>query len=287
MVISCFLFFQKEQIEKFHAKDSEHYKFYEKLLDRVFVSTQVKAESSKAKEVSFEKCCLAFDVLKIFLCDFFNPTQKFLIDIDLRASFNFTHEYFSVIDENFKSIRFNLSANNQPFILDDEILLKLRQKGLGIFSKFINSNLDNELKYILINAIKTFAVSITNDDLHLRISLLLSVSEMLLLKEDERNYTACLCQKRFISILKKLYLTDKQKAIEVLSEFYIIRNKYLHNGKRMQINPFKLSFFQELVRILLINIIEISDKYANKNAFLDNYNLIEECKKEANQKKKQ
>ncbi len=280
-----FLFFTKEQL-KYYNENNEFNKFYEKLLGKVFVSSTSKSESSKAKDVTFSECCLSFDVLKIFICDFLLPAEKLLVDIEHRASFNFSDNYFSTIDGNLDSISFTLGANNRPITLNADQLIVLQKKGIEKFSNFLKSEIDNELKAIIINAIKTFAVAVTNEDLHLRISLLLSVSEMLLLKESEKNFTACLCKKRFLSIVNKLNANDINKANEVLSEFYIVRNKYLHNGKRLQINLLHLSFFQQLIRILLINLIDFSKVNADKNSFLDNYDFIEECKKESAQKRK-
>jgi hypothetical protein len=281
-----FSFFLKEQVEKYNSRNKENFGFYEKLLGKVYVSTQIVAEKSKAEDVSFEKCCLAFDVLKIFICDNFYPTQKLLIDIEHRASFNYTDNYFSLIDDSLDLIHYRIGANNEHFTLKKELFNEYQEQGLKYFSEFIKSEINTELKAILINAIKTFAIAITNEDLHLRISLLLSVCEMLLLKEEEKNYTSCLCQKRFVAINNKLNYDDTLKSKQILSEFYILRNKYLHNGKRLQIHLIHLSFFQTIVRILIRNVIRLSDNYPNKEVFLENYNFIEECKKEMSQKKK-
>lgn len=281
-----FTFFTKKQIEQFNGEDNNLYDFYKNILGRVYVSTSIEAERSKAKEVSFAQCCLAFDVLKIFICDLFHPTQRLYVDIEHRANFNYSDNYFSIINENIDSLNFTLGTNAQPLVLNDKLFINFQQKGIGVFSNFIKSKIDNELKAITVNAIRTFAIAVTNEDLYLRISLLLSVCEMILLKEDEKNYTSCLCQKRFIAILGNINPGDKEKAILVIPEVYILRNKYLHNGRKLPINLLHLIFFQQLIRLLLINIIRNSEIYSNKNALLDNYNFIDECKKESLQKKK-
>jgi hypothetical protein len=248
---------------------------FRKYQGRVFIVAETFAESKKGEEISYEKACLAIDMIKLLSPTVYYPEQTCYIDLEKRIPY--TSEFLTQEKDEKFEFGFNMSANNSPFHLP-KILCNQFKKSFDLLGTLFN-NEKNDLDELLINSIKLIAKAIKETDLHLRISFLIMVLESIFLLDEEDFKMEKKCKRR---ISELMYPTDGKKyqaLSELLTSMYLIRHKMTHKSIRLyvelqQLREFQTSLVDSVIRILhnksklknKILLIEYLDKKVKTNA---------------------
>lgn len=232
---------------------------------RVFIVVETFAESKKGEQISFEKACLAADMIKLLSPTVYYPDEICYIDLEKRIPFQ------SVYLTQNKGEKFGfeivMSANNSPFHLSEKLLLQFEKSIdlLGTLFAVEKNNLDE----LLISSIKLIAKAIKESDLHLRVSLLIMVLESIFLLDKEDFKMEIKSKRRMCELMFPKDGKRYQALLLLLTEMYLIRHKMAHKSIRLYIESQKLREFQI---ILIDSIIKILH---SKNKLKDKVSLIE------------
>lgn len=273
--IAEFTFFTKEYFDQFWENkkiegdiSKEHFDaIYRKHQGRVFVSIEVCAEEEKREEISYKLACLATDIIKLLSPTIYHPDDNCLIDLEKRMPFR--SEYFSM-DLN-KEFDFNISisANQGPFFFSAEKYSNIENNMIKLFGKIVNNNSKNPIDNLIIDSIKFFAKSISEIDLHLRISHLIMIIESIFLLDNEDFRMEKKCKRRMTDFL---YFNDgkaKQNLTEVLTEMYRIRHKMTHKSIREYIELKILREFQTKLVEVILTLLNKNDTINNKEKLIE------------------
>lgn len=263
--------------EKFNSNKKEFDSLFRKYQGRVFIETEVNAESEKGQEISYRLASFTADVMILLSPTVVHPKEKCLIDLDKRIPWESEHISMDANKEFDFSI--SLSANRGTFDIRKEMISSIENNMLYLFGKVVKKNPEKEIDLLIINTIKLTAKAIRETDLHLRISLMIMIIESVFLLEDEDYRMEKKCKRRMCELLNPNGGKKHQKLFDTLSNMYEIRHKMTHKVIREYIEPNKLSHFQtNLIEVILQllgnsnliktkdNLIKILDKKIKTNA---------------------
>ncbi len=258
---------RRKEIVEYSKKEFDN--IYRKYQGTVYASVKVKAESKKAKEIGFEKCSTAIDILKMFTPTIMFPSRKCYVDLEERININYKSNFLIRSTELPDELDISMSAKNDPFILDDIGLKNLQNAGLEIFSKFLlSNNIDLELYRLIKQSIVLFSRAISTFDLHFRVAQLITILESLLLEDDRKYKLEKYCKNRCCELLFSSNIDDKEKCNMNLSNMYQIRHKIIHKAIRLNINLTELKDFQILLIELFKSLIHLNNQINTKSELL-------------------
>lgn len=235
---------------------------------QVFVVVKVSAESDMGKEISYEKACLAVDILKLVTPTIFNPNEKCLIDLETRIPFK--SEYLTKeIDKEYE-LGLNVSLNRNPFYISKEMFSSIKNNTINYLGKALNfQGSENHHNKLIIEPIKLISKSISESDLHLRISQLIMVIESIFLLEKEDFKMEKKCKRRMCEFIYPTNGKDKQNLFNILSEMYQIRHKMTHKSIREYIELRKLKEFQIHVVEVIIRLLQYSQQITSQEILIN------------------
>lgn len=238
---------------------------FRKYQGRVFIVAETFAESKKGGEISYEKACLAIDMIKILSPTVYYPEQTCYIDLEKRIPY--TSEFLTQEEDEKFGFGLNMSANNSPFHIPKELCNQF-QKSFDLLGTLFNDE-KSDLDELLINSIKLVAKAIKETDLHLRISFLIMVLESIFLLDEEDFKMEKKCKRR---ISELMYPTDGKKyqtLTNILTDMYEIRHKMTHKSIRLYIELKQLREFQTSVIDSIIRILHNKYKLKNKIVLIE------------------
>ena len=277
-------FFTKEHFDSFEnefrkefpdREDNPYEDLRKKFQGGVFATCKVKAERKKAKEIAFEKCLLAVDVLKICDRTLDRPNEKTTYDIDRRVIGKPFNHTITQDSDTPNHIRIDM-VNNPNFHSFSEKSLKtlFEERYLGVFHDFLN-NIDDreitELENLLTNAIRSFANSISNNDQHKRIVEIFSILESLLLKNEDSGIIDSVTKYCSKLVFKKV--EHRLDLINLLKEMYKIRSSMIHHAKRREFSLENLRKLQFVTFSLIKELIKKTQHHKTKISLLDEIDL--------------
>lgn len=232
---------------------------------RVFVVVETFAESKKGEEISFEKACLAADIMKLLSPAVYYPNEACYIDLEKRIPFQ--SEYLTQDRDEKIGFGITMSANNSPFHFPEKLHLQFRRSFDSMGTLFAVEK--NDLDELLINSIKLIAKAIMETDLHLRVSILIMVLESIFLLDEEdfkmeKKSKRRICELMFPSDGKK-----KQALSDLLTDMYLIRHKMTHKSIRLYIELQKLKELQVNLINSVVNILNNKNKLKNKRTLIE------------------
>jgi hypothetical protein len=232
---------------------------------RVFVVVETFAESKKGEEISFEKACLAADMIKLLSPTVYYPNEVCYIDLEKRIPFQ--SEYLTQDRDEKFGFGITMSANNRPFHFPKRLHLQFRRSFDLMGTLFAVEK--NDLDELLINSIKLIAKAIKETDLHLRVSFLIMVLESIFLLDEEdfkmeKKSKRRICELMFPSDGKKY-----QALSDLLTDMYLIRHKMTHKSIRLYIELQKLREFQTNLIDSIIRILHNKNKLKNKGTLIE------------------
>lgn len=254
--------------EKYSAKDFDNN--LRKFQGRVFASYQLNAEPEKGREIAFEECAYAVDVIKLYTPSISNPEIYCLLDLEEKINVNFQSESLSHIVDNPDKLFVSFNSKIDPLFLDDKVLEFMNEMRINIFSDFLeNYDSSNELERLIKQSIRLFSIAISTKDLHFRIAQLITISESLLLEDDLKNDLEKKCKQRFSKVV---YSDDKGTILRFkneMFEMYQIRHSIIHKALRQKINFQYLVNFQISIIDLFQRLIIISKEIKNKSDLIN------------------
>jgi hypothetical protein len=272
-----FGFFTKEYFKYFidrHRKNNpgkdpkEYADFWQKFAGRSYAMVHVKAESGRAKEIAFQYCSRAIDVLKICSPTLLVPEFDCPFDIDKRLTRNTETE---ILVQNIKDheVSVSMHAAAMPFSLTDAELVQFRERGLDTFARFLEdleSGRPSELQKMILIAIGRMAAAFTLKDLHQRIAEICSVLESLLLMNDTANMSDVVG--RYFCRLVHSDANKKRELEKLYKNLYKIRSAWVHHAIRSELSLGELSYFQMCAQRLLQVLIFKTKNHTSKQTIL-------------------
>lgn len=238
---------------------------YRKHQGRVFVKVVVKAERSMGERIAFEKAGLITDIIKLI-----SPTVGFAKDIcgiDLSARIPFWSEYLTDNHNNKLGFSITKSVNRNTVFFSQEIITSFKPI-IELFSEVIERNSNSELNRLTINSIKLFSKSISENDLNVRISQLITIIESIFLQDNEVHKMEKKCKRRMSYFLYSDNGKEKEKFSKIISLMYNIRHKIIHKSIRLYVEIDKLSRFQMGVMDTILKLIHNGEKLVSKNELI-------------------
>lgn len=238
------------------------------LQGRVFARYITTGEEEKAKEVAFEHCAVAVDVLKICSDTIDFPQHKISFDIDRRTKENLKNEIFIVKVQEPDSFKINFSRGPSIHQIYNDEWLRMKQNHIEIFSSFLKTDPVelSELKILIINSIKRFANALSTSNLHQRIIELFTILESLLLPNENANIMESLTKYCSKIVSKKIEV--RERLIKLIKKMYSVRSKLVHHGIEDTIDMEDLKELQKVILYLLVNLIHKSKIHLKKATIL-------------------
>ena len=239
---------------------------YRKHQGRVFAAIEVSAEGDKGNEISYRLACLASDIIKLLSPTVYHPNEECLIDLEKRMPFK--SEYLSMEVDKDLGFNVSISVNRGQFFISNEHYSNIEGNLIKLFGKVLKNETHSPIVNLVIESIKFMANSISETDLHLRISHLIMVVESIFLLDNEDYRMEKKCKRRMCDLLYSNNVKKKQNLFDVLTEMYRIRHKMTHKSIREYIEL-------QLLREFQINMIEVILKLLNNsNRIKNKENLI-------------
>ena len=184
----------------------------------------------------------------------------------------FESEHLSIDKDLEYGFNISKSANNKHFDISIQ-MWKSFEPMINLFSKILSFQEKKEIEKTILNSIIFFSKSLSENDLHLRISQLIMIIESIFLLETENYKMEKKCKRRMSDLLYKNEGLKKQKLFDVLTNMYEIRHSMTHKSIKKYIEQNKLREFQ-------INIIETFTRLITLSPRIDTMKiLIEELDK--------
>jgi hypothetical protein len=247
----------EENIENFN-------KICRKYQGRVFVAVTIKAEKQKGKEIAYKRACLTADIIKLLSPTVGFPDWECSTDLDKRMPFE--SEHLSINNDLEYDFNISKSANHNHF----DISVQMRkdfEPMINLFSQILSFQEKKEIEKTILNSIIFFSKSLSENDLHLRISHLIMIIESIFLLETENYKMEKKCKRRMSDLLYKNNGIKKQKLFDVLTNMYEIRHSMTHKSIKKYIEQKKLREFQ-------INIIETFTSLINLSPKFDSMKML-------------
>jgi len=232
---------------------------------RVFVVIETLAEKEKGEQISYEKACLAADMIKLLSPTVFFPKETCYIDLEKRIPFK--SEYITQNKNEKYGFEITMSANNNPFHLSKKQYQQFKASFNLFGSLFVTEK--NDLDELLINSIKLIAKAIKETDLHLRVSFLIMVLESIFLLEEEDYKMEQKSKRRMCELLFPTNGKKYQALSNVLTDMYLIRHKMTHKSIRLYIELQKLKEFQTSLIESIIRILHNKNTLKNKETLIE------------------
>ncbi len=235
---------------------------------KVYATCTVRAEKERGKEIAFEKCALAIDILKICSDTADIPNARLSFDIDRRTKEVLQYEVILINDA--EKNPFNVEVTRLPLhhqiYKNDWARILNRQ-----FNDFHNFLLtlpaeQSELQQLIINAIKRYGSSISNPNLYQRVVELFTILESLVLTNADVPIMNSVCNYCSKLVFKKP--EERKDVIALLKSMYSVRSAFIHHAKEREIPSDQIRKFQVVVRILLTTLIKKSKQHSTKESLL-------------------
>lgn len=241
-------------------------KTYRKYQGRVFIAVTTIAEKKKGEEISYNKACLVTDIIKLLSPTIGFPDWNCSTDLDKRVPFE--SEMLTIDKDNKYGFSISKSANNNHFNISNQIL-KDFEPLLSLLSQILLYDEKNEFEKTILESIKFFSKSLSEKDLHLRISQLIMVIESIFLLVAENYKMEKKCKRRMCDLLYKNDGFNKQKLFNILSNMYDIRHKMTHKSIRNYIELKELREFQMNIIDSLTRLIQLNHKIDSKKTLIE------------------
>jgi len=250
----------KEEIEIFE-------KTYRKYQGRVFIAVNVTAENKKGEEIAYNKACLLTDIIKLLSPTIGFPDWECSTDLDKRIPFE--SEFLSIDKDNKYGFSISKSANNNHFDISIQ-MKKDFEPMLILFSQILLFEEKKEIEKIILKSIKFFSKSLSENDLHLRISQLIMIIESIFLLETENYRMEKKCKRRMCDLLYKSDGVKKQKLFDILTNMYEIRHSMTHKSIKKYIEQKKLREFQVNIIETFTRLIDLSPRIDSMKVLIEN-----------------
>jgi hypothetical protein len=274
------MFFTKEyfdELENYYANTDPNYsnrvKEYEtrriRYQGRVFATYTVKAEKEKAKEIAFQNCAIAVDILKMCSRTTLSPDEKLGFDIDSRINRASESEIILTNPNYIDKFEISYKRNLPPYELYEAEWKTMQSYGLKTFSDFLlaSNSEKNELHKLIINSITRYGNAISQPDLHQRIVELYTILESLLLNNEDVAIMDSVT--KYLSRLITKQKEERVECIKIIKSVYKVRSSLIHHGKKVSFDLKELAKLQLYIVQLLLNLINKSRTHSLKKALLD------------------
>jgi hypothetical protein len=249
--------------------------FFKEFKEPVLACCKSHGVKNKAQKNAMVKVELAINALKCFFINESLHISYQIFDVD----FNFNSTDFSsfLLESNEKEIDFNSSLNRirgtLPIIIDNNRLIELENSGLKSFSSFIKNGRSGSLYLEIINGINHLGEITATRNLYNRVVELISFFERFIVPKDKSKAYGQTRLKE--NILPKIQYLEKKVDFYrgLVTDFYKIRDRYLHNKIELPINLNDLLYFQRLGSIFLIQLMILNEKYSELEEILDFFGI--------------
>jgi hypothetical protein len=140
--------------------------------------------------------------------------------------------------------------------------------GLMLFSDFIKAPKKDNLYKLILQSISFYSFTLSIQDFHLRISLLIMIVEGLLLEE---NYVKEMEKKAKNRLCKLMFRQNSKEFIglnNVMTSIYKVRHQMTHKGNRIPIPINNFRYLQIILVEFLKKLIVLNQTLKNKTELI-------------------
>lgn len=254
--------------ERIHGYKREGSHLRDKYQGMVVASVEVTAESERAKEIAFEKCALAVDILKIYSRTLFEPDIRLDFDIDARAKTQMNNLIFAHKNGSMENFTISMSRIYENAEVGENNIQPMKDLHFPIMATFVfNDGEKNELSKMLVNAISNFADALSTKNLHKRIAELFTIFESLLVPNETIGILHSLT-----TYAPKL-ITDnpemRKDLKKLFKSLYSVRSSLMHHGKHQDFEMEDLRKLQYTLLCLILGLIAKSQTHQKKSDVLE------------------
>lgn len=277
-----FTFFTKEFFDEFWDKKSKEMNtseesfnsLFRKYQGQVFVLSEVEAEESKAQELAYDNVCLATDIIKLLSPTVYFPNEKCNIELESRLPFSFEH--LSIESDKKFDFKISVQTNRGTFVIKNEMIEGIRENMLKLFGYLLTKNEKSDLERKIISSIQFYSRCMMENDLHLRVSHLIMITESIFLLDEETYKMENKCKKRMCQLIYRNDKKLRQSLYDCLTDMYEIRHKMTHKSIKNFIEIEKLRLLQTSIVDVFLILLDNVKGLKNKEALI--LNIDEEIK---------
>ena len=233
-------------------------KTYKDFQNKIIATIKVNAVSTKAEKIAKHEINLSINALKCVLIQESIQSYNQILDVD----FNFNSSAFSIFlsrnDASDSALNINMNRNfgAAPIIITESKLSHYNKHGLERLSNFLRVKNNSELYYKTEDAINQFGDVISTRDLYERVVKLISFFESAIVPATNNKAKGQTYLK--INVLPKLPFNRKEELKPIITRFYEIRDKYLHNRIELPIDLHELFEMQKLGLVFLLTMVDLN-----------------------------
>jgi hypothetical protein len=232
--------------------------------NHIFAVVTVCEKDSDAKDLAYDKCCFATDIIKIcsdlYHNNFFNP-KKWQFDIDNDFVTQGKSYFFYKELGNSETLHANIHAERYNSCIDSKLLDSVAKWNIKDFESLYQVFYSGDAKSIhkvLKRACHTYSHSFSINNIYERVVLLCTVLDTL--ATNERAGKVPQLQKYVpVLALKCERLNERLKIF--IEDIYNIRSAYIHNAEEKDITDREVDKLEKIVYRVILQMIRNSTKY--------------------------
>lgn len=259
-------YFDKESIENEYQLLNEKHNLsrkdfddsYKEYFESVIASIKIRGVRKKAEKEAKREIHLSLNALKCLLIQESIQRHIQIFDVD----FNYHNAAFSkFLARNCDSdtgLNINLSRKfgAAPIIIKEKQLYNYKKLGLNKFSEFLENKKNTELYRITEDSINHFGDMISTRDLYERTVKLISFFEGIVVPKSNNKAKGQGYLKK--NVLSKLPYKDIEFLKPIITRYYNIRDKYLHNRIELPIDLNELFEIQKMGLVFLLMMVDFN-----------------------------
>lgn len=244
--------------------------FFKEFKNTALVKITKPGVQQRAAELAIQQAELVADILRCLLQEYGVMNQHALPDIDHRVK----PRKAAVHIYNYQSDSFTFAgtvSNHGPVIpieINEKLLEEFKRNKLPLFEKFIAGAKDNDFYYAIREAIGLFSELITIQNKYDKIVKLISLFEGIVIdKNGKRGHGETIIKLRLMP--KMLTENDIKLGSELTSNFYRIRDAYIHHRVEKHVDFHKLYQFQTIGFRFLWYLMRLNDSCNSMEEFYE------------------
>lgn len=231
-----------------------------KNFNRVNACIEVKGVFSRAEEEAIRKVELAVDVLKICCIGEAMQFKVQVFDLDRKLQRKMPSYFLTHAGNDVSNLSAQIRNHGEvaPIRLTNQKLKELDSRGLLKFAAFIQYPKDNQLYDEIIGLIHQLGTIISTPDNYEKVVKAISLLESILVPKDAGGKAMGLTKLKLVIPKLVASMNEQELLLKIAPVFYNIRDRYLHNYRKLLINIEHLMFLLNFERVLILKLIKLN-----------------------------
>jgi len=227
--------------------------------NRVNACIETKGAFSRAEEDAMRKVELAVDVLKICSISEAMQFKVQVFDLDYRLQRKMPSYFLTHASNDLSNLSTQIRNHGEvvPIRITSQKLKELDSRGLPKFASFIQHPKHNQLYDEIIGLIHQLGTIISTPDNYEKVVKAISLIESILVPKDVGK---AMGQTRLKLVIPQLATiqNEQELLLKIAPVFYNIRDRYLHNYRKLPINIEHLMFLLNFERVFILRLVKLN-----------------------------